>query len=207
MSNTNQVEYHPTVPKKILYIRLQFRGDVASESLTLRLRKAIKDTFNAATIRVSFTTDCIVKPRIKDKLSHLTSSMCVYKFDCSCGASYVGRTMRQLSRRICEHCPVWWMKGENKNVNSSILAHLIDSNHVIDTNSAFEVVYKIPSRLPHGIRIRLLHIAEAIGIRLMKPELCVQKSFVLSFPSLGPNLSLTTHKHKKTPTHLLYYFI
>ena len=104
--------------------------------------------------------------------------MCIYTFDCSCGASYVGRTTRQLSKRIREHIPTWFGKGQQKSINSSILAHLVDTNHQVDTQKAFKVIYRIPSKLPRGLRVRLLHTAEAVCIRLLKPDLCIQKKYV-----------------------------
>ena len=87
----------------------------------------------------------------------------------------VGGTTRQLSKRIREHILTWLGKGQQKSINSSILAHLVDTNHQMDTQKAFKVIYRIPSKLPRGLRVRLLHTAEAVYIRLLKPDLCVQK--------------------------------
>ncbi|CAI2734197.1 unnamed protein product [Schistosoma spindalis] len=93
------------------------------------------------------------------------SSMCIYKFSCSCGDSYVGRTTRQLSQRMSEHLPTWFINGQIKTVRSSILAHLIDSGHAVDKSKSFRMIYRVPPSFPNGVRSRLLHIAEAIGIR------------------------------------------
>lgn len=52
--------------------------------------------------------------------------MCIYQFTCSCGAGYIGRTKRALSKRISEHHhPTWLCKGLQKSVKSSILEHLV----------------------------------------------------------------------------------
>ncbi|CAH8476620.1 unnamed protein product [Schistosoma intercalatum] len=111
--------------------------------------------------------------------------MRIYKFSCSCGDSYIGRTTRQLNQRMSEHLPTWYIKGQIKSIRSSILAHLIDSGHVVDKSKSFRVIYRIPPSVPNGVRPRLLHIAEAIGIRIYKPNLCVQKKFVTPNPFHG----------------------
>ncbi|CAH8644697.1 unnamed protein product [Heterobilharzia americana] len=110
--------------------------------------------------------------------------MCIYQFNCSCGVSYIGRTMRQFHRRISEHYPSWLNKGQIRTIKSSILAHLVDTEHQVVTGKAFKIIHQIPTNLPHGLRTRLLHIAEAIAIHLYKPSLCIQKKFVrpLSLP-------------------------
>ena len=92
--------------------------------------------------------------------------------------SYIGRTTRRLSKRIKEHLPSWLEKGVVKTINSSILELLVNNNHLVNKDEAFKVLYRIPINLPKGTRIRLLNIAEAIGIKLIKPELGVQKKLV-----------------------------
>ncbi|CAH8437364.1 unnamed protein product [Heterobilharzia americana] len=110
--------------------------------------------------------------------------MCIYQFNCSCGANYIGRTMRQFYRRISEHHPSWLTKGKIRTINSSTLAHLVDTRHQVVAGKAFKIIHQIPINLPYGLRSRLLHIAEAITIHLYKPSLCIQKKFVrlLSLP-------------------------
>ena len=169
-----------TAPKKPLYLQLPFRGDIIAELLKYRLRKAINGTFPAARLNLTFTTQGILRSNSKDKLSSLTTSMCIYKFNCSCGASYLGRTTRQLSKRIREHLPVWFSKGLVKQTNSSILNHLLDTGHQINHTTSFTVIHRIPNKLSHGVRFRLLCTAEAVAIRLFNPELCVQKKHVQS---------------------------
>ena len=95
-----------------------------------------------------------------------------------CGAKYIGRTSRQLSERVTEHYPPWFIKGERKAIRSSILEHLVDSEHKISPDSAFRVIYRTSANVPKAVRIRHLAIAEAIAIRLWKPELCIQKKLM-----------------------------
>lgn len=46
------------------------------------------------------------------------------------------------------------------------------------------VIYRIPISFPYGVRSHLLHIAEAIGIRVNKPHIYIHKKFVTSVSSL-----------------------
>ncbi|CAH8670780.1 unnamed protein product [Schistosoma curassoni] len=169
-----------SVPKKNLYISLEFKGDRTSDVIKNRLTTTIRRTFNAAKLRISFTSRNLFSVSIKDKLPRLVASMCIYQFTCSCGARYIGRSQRSLSTRIREHIPAWFYKGERKAIRSSILEHLIDYNHSTDPQIDFKVVYMIRSNLPRFLRIQLLKIAEALAIQELKPELCVQKKYILS---------------------------
>nr|CAH8866050.1 unnamed protein product [Trichobilharzia regenti] len=68
------------------------------------------------------------------------------------------------------------------------LSHLVDTGHRINVNTAFSVIYRIPKTLSRTVRLRLLHIAEAVAIRSTKPELCIQNEHVqtlfLPWPTL-----------------------
>ncbi|CAH8613781.1 unnamed protein product [Schistosoma rodhaini] len=184
MTETKRRTKLPTVPKKVLFLKLQFLNDATEEILTQRLRRAVQKTFNAARLSTVFYNRPTIRTVNKDRLPEFATSMCIYQFNCSCGASYIGRTIRQVRQRITEHHPSWLTKGQIKGIKSSILAHLVDTGHHVELNKAFKVIYHIPSNLPHGLRARLLHIAEAIAIHIYKPNLCIQKKFVqpLSLP-------------------------
>ena len=172
------------VEKKLLHMNLAFKGDVTSELLVRRLSKVVDSTFPAAKLKLTFSTFPLLKPQLKDRLPSSTTSMCIYQFNCSCGAGYVGRTTRRLSTRIREHHPAWLGKGVVKGIRSSIVEHLVDTGHQVEIDNAFSVCYKVTSRVPKGVRFRLLCIAESIGIRIIKPELCIQKN--LSKPLMLP---------------------
>ena len=172
------------VEKKLLHMNLAFKGDVTSELLVRRLSKVVDSTFPAAKLKLTFSTFPLLTPQLKDRLPSSTTSMCIYQFNCSCGAGYVGRTTRRLSTRIREHHPAWLGKGVVKGIRSSIVEHLVDTGHQIEIDNAFSVCYKVTSRVPKGVRFRLLCIAESIGIRIIKPELCIQKN--LSKPLMLP---------------------
>ncbi|BHF85905.1 hypothetical protein SprV_1002908000 [Sparganum proliferum] len=168
----------PTAEKKTLFLKVPFQGDAASELLRRRLDQAVSRTFPAARVQIAFSTNPILRGEGKDKLPPQTTSMCIYSFTCSCGAGYIGRTSRRLSKRIREHLPAWLAKGETRRIDSAILAHVVDSGHRVDPNEAFRVIYKVPSSYPKLLGQRLLATAEAAAIRLRKPILCAQKNHV-----------------------------
>lgn len=174
---TPKMLVHQAAPKP-LYLRLPFKGDLASEVLTQRLRKSLERTFFAARLRVIFTSRPLHRHQLKDKLPRETTSMCVYKFVCSCGASYIGRTMRNLSQRMSEHLPSGLRGGSQRSIRSSILAHILNTGHAVNASTAFRPIYEVPLKMPKSIRCRILATAEAIGIQINRPRLCVQKRFV-----------------------------
>nr|CAH8869130.1 unnamed protein product [Trichobilharzia regenti] len=98
--------------------------------------------------------------------------------------TYIGRTTRCVCLRIPEHHPAWLNEWQTKSIHSVILSHLVDTEDKIDAKKAFKVIYCIPTNLNFILRIRLLLIAEAVGIYIKKPNICVQKKLVqtLSLP-------------------------
>ena len=195
LSRKSKSEFGPT--KKNVYLSLPFKGDIQDEILTKRLTHAVKNTFNAGTIRLHFTSSPLLRLRLKDKVSDSAASFCVYRFTCSCGACYIGRTTRRLSERIREHHPAWLGSGVIKSINSSICAHLVDSNHTVQTTQAFRPIYLVRGNQSKLIRHRILTIAEAVGIRLFDPILCAQKQFIQALKLPWP----TSHPPLKSPAH------
>ncbi|VDO66870.1 unnamed protein product [Schistosoma curassoni] len=101
----------PIVPKKVLFIKLQFINDTIEEVMTRKLRRAVQKTFNTAKLNVIFYNHPKIRTSVKDRLPEFAKSMCIYRFNCSCVASYIGRTIRQVRHRITEHHPTWLSKG------------------------------------------------------------------------------------------------
>ena len=186
----------PTAPKKQLYLSLPFLSDTFSEIVTRRLQNAISSAFNAAELRLMFTTKPMLIQRLKDKMSPSTTSMCIYQFQCSCSAGYIGRTSRHLAKRMREHLPVWWLKGEKRTTKSSILDHLLTSSHQIQPETAFRVIYRVPHHLSKGVKRRLLSAAEAVAIRLFDPILCRQKTLTRALSLPWPDCR---HDREHTP--------
>ena len=88
---------------------------------------------------------------------------------------------------MSEHNPVSLRSGVPKSISSSIVEHLLDSNHVISPNEAFSVLFSVPQNLNKGLSFRsfrLLFTAEAIAIRHFYSELCKEKPLlrVLQLP-------------------------
>ncbi|MGL4482492.1 MAG: reverse transcriptase domain-containing protein [Lactococcus garvieae] len=167
-----------TAEKKQIYITVPYKGETTAEILTRRLVHSLRMTYNAARLRIHYTSKPLLSTNPKDKLPELATSFCIYSFACSCGANYVGRTSRRLSDRVREHHPKWLTRGESKASSSAILDHLISSSHVINPENAFKPIYKVPRCKSKGVRQRILAVAEAIGIRLLKPFLCKQRQFI-----------------------------
>nr|CAH8853266.1 unnamed protein product [Trichobilharzia regenti] len=125
--NVNPKQFKvPTLPKNALFLQMQFLGDKTSEILTQCLRNAVKRAFPAAESRCVFKTTPPLRSGVKDKLSNFASSMCIYQFNCSCGPSYIGRTIRSVCHRISKHHPAKWLssKGQTKSIRSAIISHL-----------------------------------------------------------------------------------
>ncbi|CAH8597774.1 unnamed protein product [Schistosoma rodhaini] len=132
----------------------------------------------------------MVTPRLKDEVPRMTTSFCIYQFDCSCRASYIGRSSRNLHFHAREHLPAWLSKGLMRKVNSSILAHLVQTGHIASINQSSSIIYRVSNFLPKLVRLKVLQTAEGVAIRMKKPELCVQKKYLqpllLPWPTTRP---------------------
>ena len=193
---------YPSVEKKLIYLQLPFVNDIASEILTRRIRMAVNATFYAAKPLVSFKSLPTVRPNLKDSIPRRDQSMLLYKFRCQCGSEYIGQTTRRLCKRIREHVPNWFLRGEvRENVSSAILQHLITQKHPINEQD-FSILYRVPQMPYKSLRRRVLSIAESISIRIADPNLCRQKrlftSLLLPWPfnsvdrsSAGRNSAVT----------------
>ncbi|GAA55669.1 reverse transcriptase [Clonorchis sinensis] len=89
-----------------------------------------------------------------------------------------------------EHNPISLSGSWKKPGSSAIASHLAETNHVIDKNQAFTIIYRAPLNRSRLVRSRLVSIAEAIGIRLLDPQIGVQKKLLrplnLSWPAKNP---------------------
>ena len=75
---------------------------------------AVNRTFSYAELQCSFSSSRLVLTQQKDKLPLLTTSMVIYSFRCACGATYIGRTARQLSKWISEHQSKWVLTEKSR---------------------------------------------------------------------------------------------
>ena len=94
-----------------------------------------------AAVRGIFQTRTAFVPMRKDVLlSHNVNSV-IYKYTCSCGSYYIGRTSNRLNLRIKQHLPACILnielkRGQLANTSgSSVAEHMIDSREcVVDFN-------------------------------------------------------------------------
>ncbi|KAA3675235.1 uncharacterized protein DEA37_0009945 [Paragonimus westermani] len=76
-----------------------------------------------------------------------------------------------------------------------------DTNHRIDVNKAFRVVYRVTNAQPKTVHQRILVTAESIAVRLRNLNLCSQKKFVQSLQPPWPQIN---HIHLTTQTFDLH---
>ena len=125
------------------YAQLPYKGDTIHDLVSSRLERTMQETYPAAALKMISRTQHVIPFYGKDKVAVQSRSMCVYAFICTCGARYIGCTPRQLLKRIKEHHPAALQKGAVKCINSSILQHLVDYNHHVNPNEAFNIVHQI----------------------------------------------------------------
>nr|CAH8862836.1 unnamed protein product [Trichobilharzia regenti] len=80
---------------------------------------------------------------MKERLPHMTTSMCIYQLAYSCRASNIGCFMLVLSKRVREHYPEWLCKEEVYwfTIRSAITVNTpINTSHSILTDSLFTVI-------------------------------------------------------------------
>ena len=162
--------------RKDVYIRLKFKGDHLLNHIGHKIRSALGRVYPAAQLRILTTTrDIKFKDRERD-LPNIFASNVIYQFACSCGDIYIGRTSRQLSKRISEHIPQWLRKSilnedneiGTRNPASSIARHLMETGHKVDPVNSFSILLR-------NTNAKILSLSEALFIRLRKPTLCIQK--------------------------------
>jgi hypothetical protein len=195
-SNMKEQKARPVLQlaaRKNVYLRLSYKGETVSERLSFRIRRAVETAYPATKMQFLFTNRPMLISALKDKLPSSTSSFVLYRYFCSqCSLSYIGRTTRRLSERIKEHCPSWLGKGITRKINSSVLAHLVDTNHPVDRDMDFSIIYRAPFSHSRPLRQRSLNIAESVAIRLHNPPLCVQKQLVHTLLLPWPNCENTS---------------
>ena len=93
--------------------------------------------------------------------------MVVYSFSRCFAAEYISTT-RCLSQRIREHHPAWLRIGGSKSITSSVVAHLANTNHIMEPTRAFRVIYKAPLNQLKFIRqsIFIHKIVDSFNIQL-----------------------------------------
>ena len=117
----------------------------------------------------------------------------IYKYTCSYGSDYIGRTSNRLDLRIKQHLPVRILnlelkRGQLENTSrSSIAEHMINSRECV---AEFNVDrFSILSRSHSIFHPKLL---ETLYVRSLQPSLCKQRDCLLELNviSLWPSVHL-----------------
>ena len=178
----------PTAPvvfgpeKKPAFLTLPFLGDLFFNQVKKRVRAVTALAFPAIEPRFVAVTRRIHTRPLKDPLPISCASNVVYKFDCGCGSSYLGRTERWLASRVKEHLPAWLRRGDATRPRSTATPSSAVTRHTMSC-PAFDrhrdplAHFRVLVRCRHP---SLLPFAEATHIADQQPDLCVMKDFVVS---------------------------
>ncbi|CAM0512539.1 unnamed protein product [Fasciola hepatica] len=150
--------------KLLVTICLPFKRDDINCLLKRPLGSALaQNKYYAPDLRIIHRAIEIPTPSVKQRPPLYTKSNLIYQFQCSCGATYVGRTERQLRNRVIEYIPNWVQRfvmqsgsdqRHNDNVRnhkipssavgrrpSAVARHLLMTQHPADRTTAFRVIY------------------------------------------------------------------
>ncbi|CAH8489333.1 unnamed protein product [Schistosoma haematobium] len=169
----DKIHKETTVNKKPAFIQLKFKGDNVTGSINMRLKTALTKTYPAAKLIFLSKTTCSLTQSKVDRYPFHVTTNCVYKFTCACQSSYIGRTERRAYVRFKEHIPNSLRSNRLKAFSSAVARHLLDTGHEVNILKSFKVINKQSNS-------NLLKFAEAIAIKRLKPDLCIQKETVIN---------------------------
>ena len=139
-----------------------------------------KKCYFSAAVWVIFLTHTAFVSMCKDVLPPYHINSVIYKYTCSCGSDYIGRTSNRLDLCIKQHLPACILNLElkrDKLVNtsgSSIAAHMINDRECM---AVFNVDrFRILSRSHSLYHLKVL---ETLYIRSLQPSLCKQRDHLL----------------------------
>ena len=163
-----------TVPKKIIYFWLPFKGSHSLQIRTqiTRLRSASYPNLNIRFVFRSSTRISSFFP-FKDKVPKFLRCGVVYLFKCRCcSASYVGQTTRHLHSRVSEHLGISPMTGKPSSSTPmfSIFSHLKTAGHTAGFDD-FEILSSCSDDCE-------LIIHQSLLVPKLKPTLNVQENSI-----------------------------
>ena len=175
-----------------LFLRLPYigsRGERFAKSITT----AVGKHYFPAAVRVIFQTRTAFVSMCKDVLPPHHINSVIYKYTCSCGSDYIGRTSNRLDLRIKQYlrARIWNLelkRGQLANTSgSSIAEHMINSREcVADFNvDRFSILSRSHS-------ISHLKVLEGLYVRSLQPSFCKQRYCLLGLNviSLWPSVHL-----------------
>ena len=108
-----------TVNRCPVYLRLPYIGS-RGERLAKSITTAVGRCYFLAAVRVIFQTHTAFVSMRKDVLPPHHINSVIYKYTCSCGSDYVGRTSNRLDLRIRQHLPARILNLRLKRVSFQI---------------------------------------------------------------------------------------
>ena len=123
-----------------------------------------------------FRTRKLAPCSVKDRVDSQSQSNIIYKFNCACGAGYIGKSARPLRFRMREHLPNWLYTANNRPRstvphNSSICRHLTTCSHKSEAFAEENRGFKILRRCHNSLE---LFITEGVCLKLEKPNITKQ---------------------------------
>ena len=174
-SNRN-FERFPTAEKKKFFFDVQYYGRT-SEIVANDIRKKIERAYFSLKPIPVFRTQVLAPDSVKDILPLDRKPMVTYTFECTCGASYAGKSERNLQTRVKEHVPKWLLSS-NQRPKSRNPPQSAVTRHLCECDSKQEILkqenngFKVLKQERSSIR---LAIQESVTIRHLQPDLCLQK--------------------------------
>ena len=171
----------PTAKKPIFFSSPYYER--SSEEIAQQVKKAMESAHTHVKAIPFFKTVRLSSNGRKDPIPTANLTNVVYKFDCVCGADYIGRTARPLHRRIAEHIPKWSRDNKKlgRTASSSITRHLMNCDV---NNYDFKLLRRCYGKLE-------LATTDAAAIHFLRPTLCLQKEFVFNLSLILIVSSLT----------------
>ena len=168
-----------TVNKCPVYLHLLYigsRGERFAKSITTAVGKC----YFSAAVQVIFQICTAFVSMCKDVLPPHHINSVIYKYTCSCGSDYIGRTSNRLDLRIKQHLPAHILNLELKRgqlantYGSSIAEQMINSRECV---ADFNVdIFSILSRSHSIFHLKVL---ETLYVRSLQPSLGKQRDYLL----------------------------
>lgn len=174
-SNKTDPQFGPK--KRIVTLRVPFKGDSFHDHITRKLRHEISSVYSTVDLQVIPLTRPHWYCHLKDSRAPETESKIIYEFKCTCGSRYIGRTERRLSQRMAEHVPRWLLNGKPRRsaekLSSAITRHLKICIPSKPPRTCFRILRRCRNKAH-------LCVQEAILIKYAQPDLCTQKETVVN---------------------------
>ena len=163
----------PFGPSKCpVYVRLPRIGS-ASQLIADKVTSFVARCCNAVNVQAILTTRTTFRSIHKDVLPIFQQSNLIYKFQCCCDATYIGRTSQRLEIRVKLHVPRG-IRDRTTSRHSQMLDFAI-CEHLNATNTCTANYNDECSAVLHRARAKQhLNVLEAIYILFNHPSLCKQ---------------------------------